>query len=149
MAKYTTKRPSVPSSYEAEGAKDLRVPNTYVCSYNVRSFKDQSRLEELENELSETRFKWNIFGLSETRRKGEHLVQLSSGHVLYTKGGEQSIGGVGFLVNKNIKERLVEFRGDSSRVASLTFKINTKYYLQVVQVYAPTSTHADEEVEEF
>ena len=44
---------------------------------------------------------------------------------------------------------MVEFRGDSSRVASLTIKINTKYYLQVVQVYAPTSTHEDEEVEEF
>ena len=43
---------------------------------------------------------------------------------------------------------MVEFRGDSSRVASLTIKINTKYYLQVVQLYAPTSTHQDEEVEE-
>ena len=44
---------------------------------------------------------------------------------------------------------MVEFRGDSSRVVSLTVKINTKYHLQVVQVYAPTSTHEDEEVEEF
>ena len=63
--------------------------------------------------------------------------------------GSKSIGGVEFLVNKNIKDRVVEFRGDSSRVASLTIKINTKYYLQVVQDYAPTSTHEDEEVEEF
>ena len=76
-------------------------------------------------------------------------MQLNSGHVLYTKGGEKSIGGVGFLVNKDIKDRVVEFRGDSSRVASLTIKINTKYYLQVVQVHVPTSTHEDEEVEEF
>ena len=50
---------------------------------------------------------------------------------------------------RSIKDRVVEFRGDSSRVASHTIKINTKYYLQVVQVYAPTSTHEDEEVEEF
>ena len=76
-------------------------------------------------------------------------MQLNSGHVLYTRGGEKSIGGVGFLVNKDIKDRVVEFTGDSSRVASLTIKINTKYYLQVVQVYAPTSTHEDEKVEEF
>ena len=53
------------------------------------------------------------------------------------------------LVNKNIKDRVVEYRGDSSRVASLTIKINAKYHLQIVQVYAPTSTHEDEEVEEF
>ena len=51
-----------------------------------------------------------------------------------------------FSYNKNIKDRMVEFRGDSSRMASLTITINTKYYLQVVQVYAPTSTHEDEEV---
>ena len=76
-------------------------------------------------------------------------MHLNSGHVLYTKGGGKSIAGVGFLVNKNIRERVVEFRGHSSRVALLTIKINTKYYLQVVQVYAPTSTHDDEEVEEF
>ena len=44
---------------------------------------------------------------------------------------------------------VVEFRGDSSRVASLTIKINTKYYLQLVEVYALTSTHEDEEVEAF
>ena len=52
MAKYTLKRPSVPSSHKAEGAKNLRVLNTYICSYNVRSLKDQNKLEELENELS-------------------------------------------------------------------------------------------------
>ena len=79
------------------------------------------------NGLSEIKFKWNIIGLSETRKKGERLVQLNSGHVLYTKGGETSIGGVGFLVNKDIKDRVVEFRGDSSRVASLSIKINTEY----------------------
>ena len=149
MTKYTKKRPSVPGSREAEGAKNLRVPKIYICSYNVRSLKGQDRLEELESELSATRFRWSVIGLSETRRKGEHLVQLNSGHVLYTKGGEKSVGGVGFLVNKNIKDRVVEYRGDSSRVASLTIKINAKYHLQIVQVYAPTSTHEDEEVEEF
>ena len=106
-----------------------------------------NRLEESENELSETRFKWNIMGSSETRRKGEHLVQLNSGHVLDIKGGEKSIGGVGFLINKNIKDRVVEFRGDSSTVASLSIKINTKYNLQVV--YVPASTHKDDEVEAF
>ena len=76
-------------------------------------------------------------------------MQLNSGYVVCTKGGEKSIGGVGFLVNKNIKDRVVEFRGDSSRVASLTIKINAKYYLQVLQVYGPTSTHEDEKVDEF
>ena len=70
IAKYTTKRPTVPGSHKAEGAKNLRVPNTYICSYNVKSLEDQNKLEEYENELSETRFKWNSIGLSETEKKG-------------------------------------------------------------------------------
>ena len=44
---------------------------------------------------------------------------------------------------------MVEFRGDSSRVVSFTIEINTNYYSQIVQVYATTSSHNDEEVEEF
>ncbi len=68
--------------------------------------------------------------------------------MLYTKGGEESIGGVGFLVNKNIKDRVVQFEGESSRVAMLTLRVNNRYQLQVIQVYAPTTSHSDEEVEE-
>ena len=73
-------------------------------------------------------------------------MQQNGGQVLYTKGGEKRVG---FLVNKNFQDRVVEFRGDSSRVAAHTIKINTKYYLQVVEVYSPTPTYEDEEVEKF
>ncbi|MEE4247402.1 MAG: reverse transcriptase domain-containing protein [Kangiellaceae bacterium] len=94
------------------------------------------------------KFRWDIIGLSETRRKGEKLEQLQSGHVLYTKGGDKSIGGVGFLVHKDIKDRVIQFEGAGSRVVSLTLKINKKYPMQVMQVYAPTSSHDSEEIEE-
>ena len=70
---------------------------------------------------------WIIIGLSETRRRGEQLEQLQSGHVLYTRGGEESIGGVGFMVNKSIKDRVVQYEGINSRVALITIKINKKY----------------------
>eukprot|EP00795_Rhopilema_esculentum_P008762 gene8762-biopygen9749 len=61
---------------------------------------------------------------------------------------EQELIGVGFLVNKNIEDRVIEYEGESSRVTSLTLKVDSKYQLQVIQVYAPTSSHNDEEVEE-
>ena len=44
--------------------------------------------------------------------------------------------------------RVVKYESASSRVASLTIKINKKYQMQVIQVYAPTSSHDDKEVEE-
>ena len=60
IGKYTAKLPTLPNSRKAEGTKHLQVLNTYLCSQIVRSLKDQNRLKDLENELSETRFKWNI-----------------------------------------------------------------------------------------
>ena len=141
-------RPSVPGSRKAEGAKNPRVSRVQlnICTYNVRTLKDPEKEKELEQKL--IGFKWDIIGLSETRKKGEQLKQLQSGHVLYTIGENESVGGVGFLVNKNIKDRVIEYEGESSRVTSLTLKVNSKYQLQVIQVYAPTSSHNDEEVEE-
>ncbi|XP_046862943.1 craniofacial development protein 2-like [Xenia sp. Carnegie-2017] len=148
MDTLNTQWPSVSGSRKAEGAKNPRVSKVQliVCTYNVRTLKDPEKEEELEQEL--TGFKWDIIGLSETRKKGEQLKQLQSGHVLYTKGGNESVRGVGFLVHKNIKDRVVEYEGESSRVTSLTLKVNSKYQLQVIQVYAPTSSHSDEEVKE-
>lgn len=64
--------------------------------------------------------------------------------MLYTRGGEKSIEGVGFLVNKSTEGLVVQYERKSSRVALLTMKINSKCQLQVVQVYAPTSSHDDE-----
>ena len=148
MTKLNTIWPSVPGSRKAEGAKNPRVSQTlHICTNNVRTLKDQEKEEELEQEL--LNFKWEIVGLAETRRKGVQLEQLPSGHVLYTRGEEErSIRGVGFLVNKSIKDRVVQYEGESSRVASLTLSVNRRYQLQVIQVYAPTSSHSDEEVEE-
>ena len=83
--------------------------------------------------------------------KEERTTRAASQSILskHNRGGEISAGGVAFLVNKNIRDRVVEFRGDSSRVASRISKIKTKYYLHVFHVYEPTSTHEEEEVEEF
>eukprot|EP00795_Rhopilema_esculentum_P012550 gene12550-biopygen2593 len=87
---------------------------------------------------------WTVRNTKE--RRATETVE--SGHVLYTIGGNESVGGGGILVNKNIKDRVIEYVGESSRVTSLTLKVDSKYQLQVIQVYAPTSSHNDEEVEE-
>ena len=112
----------------------------------MRTLKDQEKEEELEQELAN--HKLDITGLEETRGKGEQLEQLPSGYVLYTIWDESSIGSVGFLVNKKIKDRVVQYENKNIWVASLTLKVNNKYQLQLAQVYAPTSSNADDEVEE-
>ena len=139
----------------AEGAKNLWSDPGHqllmnLCSYNVRTLRTESDLLALLEELSF--IKWDVVGLSEVRRLQEEQKKLSDGHVLYWKGkpldSKQELG-VGFLVNKRLEKNLEEFHGVSERVASVTLKLNERYNLKIIQVYAPTCSHSDEEVENF
>ncbi|XP_072931484.1 uncharacterized protein [Epargyreus clarus] len=84
----------------------------------------------------------------EFRRQGEDTVILKSGNLFYHRKGEHlSQGGVGFLVHKFLVNNLVTVDSVSARVAYLILRISKRYSLKVIQVYAPTSTHPDDEVE--
>ena len=101
-------------------------------------------LQEIEN------IKWHVFGLSEVRRTGENLIETKEHHLFYHKGKENyKQSGVGFMVNKELKDHVREFHGVSDRVASLTLKLASSFDLKIIQVYAPTSASTDEELESF
>lgn len=164
MFKRTRPRPLVPGgparpghggghgSGGAGGAKNPRVMGGHqnkltLATYNGRTLRLDSHLAQLEVELGKIR--WHVLGLSEVRREGEDTVTLESGHLMYFReGDQQSQGGVGFLVNKSLSDNVVEISSVSSRVAYLIIKLTERYSLKVVQVYAPTSAHSDDEVEE-
>jgi exonuclease III len=164
MTSINKKWPSVPSSSGttsingsrrtgkgAEGAKNLWVRtgchwNIKIGTFNARSLSSDDRFTEFENELE--RIKFEIIGISETRRKGEGCLTLSnSGHQFYYKGGTTAHRGVGFIVHRSIAGNVTSFKGVSDRVAQLTIRINSKYHLNIIQVYMPTSSHTDEEID--
>ena len=136
-----------PQSPAKEGAKNLRASSIYIATYNIRSLSSEERLLELEEELKE--IKWDILGLAETRRCGESIKKLASRNILYTNGKiNKRQSGVGFLINKSLANNVTEFKSVSDRLAFIILKINTNYSVKIVQVYAPTTAHEDEEVEE-
>ncbi|KAL0879947.1 hypothetical protein ABMA27_002461 [Loxostege sticticalis] len=95
-----------------------------------------------------SRLRWSIMGLSEVRREGEDTITLKSGNLLYYREGDQlSQGGVGFLVHRSLINNIITIGSVSSRVAYLILRVSKRYSLKVIQVYAPTSKHPDEEVE--
>ena len=57
--------------------------------------------------------------------------------------------GVGVLVNKTWKENITRLSSGDSRVVELVLRITDRYQLKIVQVYAPTTYHSDEETENF
>ena len=57
--------------------------------------------------------------------------------------------GVGFLVNNKWKDNITRVSSGSSRVAELVLRITDRCQLEIVQVYAPTTSHSDEEIDNF
>ena len=97
-------------------------------------------------------FKWDIIGLAETRREGEGLEEVEGGAWLYNYGATEpnkKARGVGFLIHQNIKDYISEVKSYSNRVISLQIQLTGKEEMYIIQVYAPTTDHDDEEVEQF
>jgi hypothetical protein len=99
-------------------------------------------LEELES------IKWSILGLSEVRRPGEEIIELPNGHLLYHNSGVAGQSGVGFVIHKSLKNSVSEFNTVSDRIAEMWIELN-KTRVQIIQIYTPTSSHSDEEMDTF
>ena len=106
-------------------------------------------MQELEKELKENNMKWDMIGFGEVRRKEESFTTLQSGHLLYHSEANNGQAGVGFLVNKKWKDNITRVSSGNSRVAELVLRITDIYQLKIVQVYAPTTSHSDEETDNF
>lgn len=119
----------------------------YIATYNARTLSTDDKLIELEEELKN--IKWDVIGLSEVRRIGENQLTLNSGNVLFYVGEEKAIRGVGFLVHKKYVKQIVDVKKISSRVIYIILQLNTKYSIQIIQTYAPTSDYSEKEVENY
>ena len=136
----------------AGGAKNSLVKtghhwNINLGTYNVKTPCNNKSTLELEHELSKV--KWDVIGISETRRKGESKIQLKSGNVIYWKEhDDRSELGVGFHINKEILSNIINFKAINERIITITIQLTRKYKIQIIQVYPPTS-HDDKEIEDF
>ena len=93
-----------------------------LATWNVRTLSQTGKLEELTHELE--KYRWDMVGLCEARWKnfGEHLTE--EGHVLYYSGEiDKHTNGVGLLVNKTIKNCVLEYQPVSSRAISIRFRL--------------------------
>ncbi|KAI8494200.1 hypothetical protein Bbelb_279600 [Branchiostoma belcheri] len=134
--------PNSNNTYIGETSRPLKVRYKEHCRSSANGYSSFSTT------YNTTNFNFDIIGLCEARRKGEGcLVLARSKHHLYFKGGDTHHRGVGFLVNKNIAGNVTAFKGISDRVAKLSIKINSRYSLDIIQAYLPTSNSTDEEVE--
>ena len=120
-----------------------------IATYNVRTLSKDEHVQELEEELKEMNIKWDVIGIGEIRRKEEGFTTLQSGHLLYHSKANNGQAGVGFLINKKWKDNITRVNNISPIVAELVLCITTRYQLKIVQVYAPTTSHSEDEINIF
>lgn len=95
------------------------------------------------------RLEIKIMGISEMRWPGSNYCDINKHRVYYsgTSNGQHQYG-VGVIVCKAVAESVTNFIPVSERIMLL--QINAKpTQINIIQVYAPTTDHTDEEVEEF
>jgi len=89
----------------------------------------------------------NILGLAETRWTDVGKFVSDDTKLVYS-GGTTHDGGVGVLLDKELSKCLLGYWAVSPRV--LVIKIKAKpFNIVIIQVYAPTCDHTDDEVESF
>ena len=118
---------------------------TTIGTWNVRTLRRCGKINELTNELE--RYKWNIIGLSETRLTGSGEILTEAGHKLYYSGQSKHFEGVGFII-KDFTKSVMNYSAVSSRIMSISIKANLMN-ISIIQIYAPTTTHEDQEIEDF
>lgn len=91
--------------------------------------------------------KFDIIGLSETRRQGQKVEEYDN-YILCHIGLIPGKYGVGFLVHIKHKNNIESFTGITDRVALLNLNIQGNK-ISLIQVYAPTEAAKEEEIDNF
>ncbi|XP_072389355.1 uncharacterized protein [Diabrotica undecimpunctata] len=107
-----------------------------LATYSIQSIAKDEKVYELEEELS--KLKWDIVGLSEVKRRGEHCMHPNSGNRLYYTGQiHETYGGVGFLIKKYLTPYISTYKNVSDRLAYIIIDLDNKTKIKVIQAYAP------------
>ncbi|GFS05752.1 craniofacial development protein 2-like [Elysia marginata] len=116
-----------------------------VGTWNIRTLLQKGKLDNVKMEMETLNI--NILGLSEVRWKGANDIQTGKFRFLYS-GRATHERGVGLLVDQEVSEAVKGYWPVSDRV--LLLKISGKPMdLNIIQVYAPTSTSSEEEIKTF
>lgn len=124
-----------------------KIKTANVATLNVRTLLNNESLEELENEMKKAKI--DIIGISEVRREGERMIQTKKGNLFCYIGIDKGQKGVGFIISKEWKEKLISFEGINDRIAVIKMNLGSNNSITIIQVYAPTSIAEKNIVEKF
>ena len=116
-------------------------------TWNVRTLFKTGALLSLLSQLKEYRL--DITALQETRWQGKDIMDMKS-HTLFYSGKEKGTRefGVAFIVERNMKKNVLDFKAVDERICVL--RIKTKFQnVSLINVHAPTEEKEETEKEAF
>lgn len=132
--------------YRDKRKKNKENMNIRIGTWNVRTMLLTGRIEEIAKEMKQ--YKIKILALQEIRWEGEGRMDVDEYTLFY--GGENKRGknGTGFIVDKKIRERFIEFKRINGRISVLRMK-NKIANITFINVYAPTEETNEEDKNKF
>ena len=127
--------------------KDLKLRKvTRIGTWNVRTLIQPGTLEFLTREMD--RCHVNILGIAELRWSGKGHFSTDD-HTIYYSGNEKGgSNGVAFFTSSFISKHVLGYNPVSDRIISIRIQAQP-INLSIIQVYAPTSTASDDDLEYF
>ena len=90
----------------------------------------------------------SMLGISEVRWSGTGQFSKNGYTMVYSGNNENHTNGVGIIMTNEIAKSMIGFWPISDR--AMLMKLDAKpFKIAIIQVYAPTQDHSEEEVEEF
>ncbi|XP_071652690.1 craniofacial development protein 2-like [Temnothorax longispinosus] len=114
-------------------------------TWNVRTLYETAAAKSLVEEI--TKCGIQILAIQETRWKGNSTMRIRDYDFVHS-GDQKHFLGVGFVVHKDLRDNIMEFRPISDRVC--TIRIKTKFFnLSLINVHAETEEKRDSTKDSF
>lgn len=104
------------------------------------------KMKEIASELK--RYKIDIAALQEIRWGGKGRIDEKEFTVIYSGAEEQGWRGVGFILSKTMRSKIIGMELINERMAYIRLE-GKPTNISIVNIYAPTETNTDEEKEHF
>ena len=116
-----------------------------IGTWNVRTLYQAGKLANALQEMNSMNI--DILGLADTRWTGSGKI-VKENHTMIYSGGNDHYNGVGIILRNKIANTIMGYWAISDRVLMVKLQ-GRPFNITIIQVYAPTQDHSDEEIEEF
>lgn len=116
-----------------------------IGTWNVRTLYKVGQFENLQAEM--TALDLDILGIAETRWNDDGRISSDQYDFIYS-GGDKHQYGVGIMMKKSVASCMIGFWPVSDRIIMVRLK-GKPFNINIIQVYAPTMEHDDDEIEKF